>query len=138
MSISQKLQELIDAGSELNPNSEYYWAWVKRVTEFLRAVGLNDQASKVETLYAYAGSATTGQGSVLGFLEGVLAAKQEEPAIQDESRTAKSARSTLQPVDPKRVFVVHGHDTEAKEVVARFLDRIGLEPVILHEQPNAG
>ena len=34
------------------------------------------------------------------------------------------------------VFVVHGKDDGAKETVARFLTKLGLEPVILHEQPN--
>src|ERR1035438_10530705 len=38
----------------------------------------------------------------------------------------------------KKVFVVHGHDDEAKEKVARFLERLKLEPIILHEQPNEG
>jgi predicted nucleotide-binding protein len=37
-----------------------------------------------------------------------------------------------------RVFIVHGHDGEARESVARFLAYIGLEPVILHEQANRG
>ncbi len=37
-----------------------------------------------------------------------------------------------------RVFVVHGHDQGGKEAVARFLEKLGLEPVILHEKPNAG
>jgi predicted nucleotide-binding protein len=37
-----------------------------------------------------------------------------------------------------RVFVVHGHDAGAKETVARFLQKLDLHPVILHEQPNAG
>ncbi len=36
------------------------------------------------------------------------------------------------------VFVVHGRDGEAKELVARFLTKLGLNPIILHEQPNAG
>jgi predicted nucleotide-binding protein len=36
------------------------------------------------------------------------------------------------------VFVIHGHDEQAKIEVARFLDRAGLKPVILHEQANAG
>ena len=36
----------------------------------------------------------------------------------------------------RRVFVVHGHDGEAKVQVARFLEKLTLEPVILHEQPN--
>lgn len=36
------------------------------------------------------------------------------------------------------VFVVHGHDTSIKESVARFLEKIELNPIILHEQPNQG
>ena len=36
------------------------------------------------------------------------------------------------------VFVVHGTDNGAKETVARFLTKLGLEPVVLHEQPNQG
>lgn len=36
------------------------------------------------------------------------------------------------------VFVVHGHDEEAKETVARFIEKLGLNAVILHEQPSIG
>jgi predicted nucleotide-binding protein len=38
----------------------------------------------------------------------------------------------------RRVFVVHGHDHEPKEAVARFLESLGFEAVILHEQANQG
>lgn len=37
-----------------------------------------------------------------------------------------------------KVFVVHGHDEAAREMVARFLEKLSLEPIILHEQPNTG
>jgi hypothetical protein len=37
-----------------------------------------------------------------------------------------------------RIFIVHGHDDGARETVARFLEKIGIEAVILHEQPNQG
>lgn len=37
-----------------------------------------------------------------------------------------------------RVFIVHGHDGEARETVARFLSSIGFEPIILNEQANKG
>lgn len=37
-----------------------------------------------------------------------------------------------------KVFIVHGHDAEARETVARFLGNIGFEPIILHEQANRG
>jgi predicted nucleotide-binding protein len=37
-----------------------------------------------------------------------------------------------------RIFVIHGHDEAMKIAVARTIERIGLEPIILHEQPNKG
>lgn len=37
-----------------------------------------------------------------------------------------------------RVFIVHGHDAEARETVARFLGNAGFEPMILHEQASRG
>lgn len=36
------------------------------------------------------------------------------------------------------VFVVHGHDEEIKQSVARFVEKLGLNAVILHEKPNKG
>lgn len=38
----------------------------------------------------------------------------------------------------KKVFVVHGHDDLAKKEVEVLLLKLGLEPVILHDQPNNG
>lgn len=38
----------------------------------------------------------------------------------------------------RKVFIVHGHDNEAKHEVARFLEQLGIEPIILHEQASAG
>jgi predicted nucleotide-binding protein len=38
----------------------------------------------------------------------------------------------------KKVFLVHGHDVAGREIIARFLDQIGLTPVVLHEQANVG
>jgi predicted nucleotide-binding protein len=37
-----------------------------------------------------------------------------------------------------RVFVVHGHDEAMRESVARVLTKLGLEPIILHEQSDHG
>lgn len=38
----------------------------------------------------------------------------------------------------KKIFIVHGHDGEARETVARFIGNLGFEPIILHEQANKG
>ena len=41
-------------------------------------------------------------------------------------------------MDKSKVFIVHGHDDAAKEAVARFVEKIGLEAIILHEQASSG
>lgn len=38
----------------------------------------------------------------------------------------------------RKVFIVHGHDEAAKQSVARYLTKLELEPVILHEHPSKG
>jgi len=42
-----------------------------------------------------------------------------------------------QNIDRSKVFIVHGHDNEAKLEVARFVTKIGFEPIIIHEQVSA-
>lgn len=37
-----------------------------------------------------------------------------------------------------KVFIVHGHSETARETVARFVQQMGFEPVILHQQHNGG
>ena len=36
------------------------------------------------------------------------------------------------------IFIVHGHDELAKMELARFIEKIGLKAIILHEQANGG
>jgi hypothetical protein len=38
----------------------------------------------------------------------------------------------------RKVFIVHGRDNEAKQEISRFIEKLGLEAIILHEQANAG
>ena len=37
-----------------------------------------------------------------------------------------------------KVFIVHGHDNESKQEIARFLEKLGFEAIILHEQADDG
>ena len=41
-------------------------------------------------------------------------------------------------VNTNKVFIIHGRDESARETVARFLQDLSLEAVILHEKPNKG
>mgnify|MGYP006268157583 CR=1 FL=1 len=51
-----------------------------------------------------------------------------------------SDTETIKQTDKKSagIFLVHGHNEEMKQGTARFLEKIGLKPIILHEQPNRG
>jgi len=63
------------------------------------------------------------------------------PFVRDYKSYVHSQGDTevaLKPKFSRKVFIVHGHDDGARETVARFLERIGLEAVILHEQANQG
>lgn len=41
-------------------------------------------------------------------------------------------------MDMTKVFIVHGHDNGAKQEAARFIEKLGLEAIILHEQVSRG
>lgn len=60
-----------------------------------------------------------------------LELSESEQQVQGREDPTTTPRSN-------RVFVVHGHDNEMKQAVARTLERLGLEAVILHEKPNRG
>jgi predicted nucleotide-binding protein len=65
----------------------------------------------------------------------ISAAIQEAEDCEVETlKPAEAARGGAAP----KAFVVHGHDNEMKETVARFLERLGIEPIILHEQASRG
>lgn len=43
-----------------------------------------------------------------------------------------------QPALSNDIFIVHGHNEEMKQAVARVVTKLGLNPIILHEQANEG
>lgn len=88
-----------------------------------------------------------------GYREGIQRALRKLETMKQlfEERIADAGNETLQAVraprpapavsraeGSKRIFIVHGRDEAAKEMVARYISGLGLEPVILHEKANAG
>jgi predicted nucleotide-binding protein len=57
--------------------------------------------------------------------------QRKSPSIE-ATRPEKTLRSS------KKIFLVHGHDVSAQQTVARFLEKLGLEPIILSERPSSG
>jgi predicted nucleotide-binding protein len=55
-----------------------------------------------------------------------------------KQKTAKTAEANKEGAPSNRVFIVHGHDELLKTKAARFLEKLGFEPIILHEQASKG
>lgn len=59
-----------------------------------------------------------------------------EVAVEEKIEKAKQTKETM-PLSNK-IFIVHGHNEEMKQTVARVVTNLGLIPIILHEQANEG
>lgn len=74
--------------------------------------------------------------SQVGYLRAIA---DKTPMIPGASLdTASHSMMKVGTISGNKVFVVHGHDNEAKEVVSRYLEHLGLDVTVLHEQPNQG
>jgi len=61
---------------------------------------------------------------------------ERSPDIVDRTAT-RTKRSTVR--DPKKVFIIHGHDeAKRRELEAMLAAQLGLVPIVLADQPNAG
>lgn len=65
---------------------------------------------------------------ILNFLEGLL----------NTMENSENEIENYKPSSAKKVFIVHGHDELAKQTVARFLEKLKLEAIILHEKSSGG
>lgn len=55
----------------------------------------------------------------------------DEPRIESQKEHSKKEVSN-------KIFIVHGRNNELKETTARFIEKLGLTPIVLHEQSNKG
>jgi len=60
----------------------------------------------------------------------------EKEILVQQNTNVKKATSKSTP--KKDVFIVHGHNEELKEKVARIIEKLKLKPIILHEQSDKG
>ena len=66
---------------------------------------------------------------LLSMIEEVQEYWQDQETVTQETRVPPSTR---------KVFIVHGRDTGTKDEVARFLEKLHLEPIVLAEGPSEG
>ena len=97
----------------------------------LRAVGASDYTALIRRHRRYAAELQSAVEHILDALSpgDLNLGAGERPTIQNSSREDTMSN---------RVFIVHGHDSLLKTKVARFVEKLGYEAVILHEQPSKG
>lgn len=78
--------------------------------------------------------------AVIDIMDETIGILNANPEIIEKSKEKKSiGKNCNSPIlDNSKVFVVHGRDNELKESVARFVEKLGLNAIILHEQVNGG
>jgi predicted nucleotide-binding protein len=79
-----------------------------------------------------------GKPRSIGLLQEAIRALEYEIADCEPAKAAATSQSVASQRDLSKVFIVHGHDEAARETVARFIEKLGFEAVILHERPNKG
>lgn len=58
--------------------------------------------------------------------------------IEEENKSANQIPIRGQTIINNKIFIVHGHDGELKQSVARIIEKQGIEAIILSEQANQG
>ena len=138
--IRDQLNAFCNEAEELNSET-FIYRWSKKVTSFLKTVFASEVVDeflslKHENLWDQLAMR-------LGYIKGLIA-KASIFTSQNKKDFDKRDISTVNighkhiSYETKKIFVVHGRNNEIKETVARFLEKIGLTPIILHEQPNSG
>ena len=123
-----------------NPDAKEYQgsllsdAIIKRAQQ-LRLRGVMQNLSEDDVAeYEEALASDTGRPAPLAVGE-VAASRVALDAPQPNQASPVTAH---RPKARRRVFIVHGHEEGPREAVARFLEALDFDPVILHERPNKG
>lgn len=130
---------------------ERYNAWKKSVTKFLNQYIPNEVQrfnEKVNPTYgvflrrngmSYHDFFWKTDGSAMNaYLESlILDIENDEYDFTPINKEVKQVEATPKEKS-KNVFIVHGHNNEVKERTARFIQKLGFEPIILHEQASGG
>ena len=117
--------------SVIYPNADEYISKLDDIS-YSPFIFDEDINTHTEQLYFYEGFKNTRL-----LLEGAIKDIEFEQEISEEI-TPLVSQPTIIPTDKSKVFIVHGHDNNLKNEVALFINRLGLEEIILHEQTNRG
>jgi predicted nucleotide-binding protein len=119
--------------------------WRDYNLDFLRTAFSDDALRREYYGIAFDSYATPGPSAFMMIPEIMNNAYQQIAKLESIIERLEFYDVPAQPVvsavdsgDPSKVFVVHGHDEGALQAVARFLEKIELQAIVLREQPDQG
>jgi predicted nucleotide-binding protein len=153
------LKRLIDEGEKFNfqnfcfPNESYpgqyggddtpeWLAWKTRCRNLIGQLTAENSPSSqlilqglgVQTSGNYPSKFEKAKSTLLLALRTALKAIEQDTFGELRSNKSRGGSPALS----NKVFVVHGHDQALKTDVEQFIQQIGLEPIVLHRQPDKG
>lgn len=141
----EKLKKLYDQIDELLNNNitfsnEKFQAWYQECRRFLSNTYGADSVELGNFDFTRFQSMTFDkEESIRTCQNGLQVAKTNFKTLLDELSEEINSNNELNISDNKdKVFIVHGHDKGLKYQVSNLLRRIGLNPIILHEEENLG
>jgi len=142
---------LIQSEEQLKEVRNHYYKWNDYNTELLRQMFTNSdpavEYSSGPGIFFLGGADPSLGEKIRNFHSDVdkklhridsISERLELIPLSEEIQERLDMRPIEAEISNRRVFIVHGHDESARETVARFLEKLHIEVIILHEQVNLG
>jgi len=115
----------------------------KAISYYPSIIAFGPYDDNIDTDYQafYLSGLQTARECLLAIVTEVKDFYPDEPgqtSVSGNAKTTEPSGVRNAGCNSRKVFVVHGHDEGMKSSVARFLEKLDLHPIILHEQPNGG
>ena len=140
--ITDEIPTLISAN--ITSSDARFQAWKTKAERFLiKEYGKNSYEYTRFTKTYFTLSVCTTSTPDSAFVEACQRGLRQTEAIfqtylDEMAEDAEPTPTIVQPMNFGKVFIVHGHDGELKQSVARIIEKQGIKPNILTEQANQG
>lgn len=137
--------------NELQKNQEDFSNWNDYNSEYLKHA-FNKEQNEYKKKYDNAGTFYFGimggpqspdekiqefKGKVYSKLDNLKKLRAKTDLLKSSNHQSSVITEKPTALDKSQIFIVHGHDEAAKAKTARFIEKLGLKPIILHEQASA-
>lgn len=150
---NQLLNEQITQTDQLEKLEKYYYKWDDYNSEYLKQ-SFNNENSEYKHEYdrrndwvggVFGGSDTPQERyqnlrkKIENKIEMLEKMVEKTDLLKSEiNERIPEKNEKFETTNLENVFIVHGHNMAVQQSIARVIEKLGLNPIILHEQPNTG